>query len=353
MKSTTFALIALSLAAPACSSDDSGGSGFDAEYQQKVVTGMHSALLADVNALHDAAVDLQAAAPTPAGRGWDDTEDAAAISQMTAAWLRARAAYERTEGALAPLFPDTDAAIDARYEDFLEGVPGGDQNLFDDEGVTGMHAIERIIFAPKIPASVIEVESSLPGYKAAAWPKSEAEARAFKDELCARLIQDTQDLADQWQPQSIDLDGAFNGLISLMNEQREKVNKAASEEEESRYAQRTLADLRDNLAGTTRIYALFKEWLLTKANGEKIDADVEASFASLDTTYKSFSGDAIPTPPATWSSEKPSASDLQSPFGKLYTAVQQAVDPNISGSAVDGMNRAASELGFQEFTEEE
>jgi iron uptake system component EfeO len=353
MRSTTFALIALSLAATACSSDDkAGGGGADAEFQQEVVTGMHGALLTDVNALHDAAVDLQAAAPAPAGRGWDATQDATAIDQMTQAWLRARAAYERTEGALAPLFPDTDAAIDARYEDFLEGVPGGDQDLFDDKGVTGMHAIERIIFAPKIPASVVEVESSLPGYKAAAWPTTEAEARAFKSELCARLVQDTQALADQWQPQSIDLDGAFNGLISLMNEQREKVNKAASEEEESRYAQRTLADLRDNLAGTTRIYALFKQWLLTKSDGDKIDADVEASFSALDTTYKSFSGDAIPPPPATWSSEKPSAADLQSPFGKLYTAVQDAVDPNVSGSAVDGMNRAASELGFHEFAEE-
>lgn len=353
MKSTTFALIALSLAVPACSSDDKAGSGADAEYQQKVVTGMHSTLLADVNALHDAAEAIQAAAPTPTGRGWDPTQDATAIRQMTDAWLQARAAYERTEGALAPLFPDTDAAIDARYEDFLEGVPGGDQDLFDGEGVTGMHAIERIIFAPTIPAAVVEVEQSLPGYKAAAWPSNEAEARAFKNELCAQLVKDTQALADQWQPQSIDLDGAFNGLISLMNEQREKVNKAASEEEESRYAQRTLADLRDNLAGTMRIYALFKDWLLTKSNGDKIDADVEGSFSTLDTTYKSFAGDAIPAPPATWSSERPSAGDLQTPFGKLYTAVQDAVDPNVSGSAVDGMNRAASELGFHEFTEEE
>ena len=65
MNSTAFALIALSLAVPACSSDggNGGGSGADAEYQQKVVTGMHSALLADVNALHEAAVELQAAAP--------------------------------------------------------------------------------------------------------------------------------------------------------------------------------------------------------------------------------------------------------------------------------------------------
>jgi iron uptake system component EfeO len=141
-------------------------------------------------------------------------------------------------------------------------------------------------------------------------------------------------------------------LISLMNEQREKVNKAASEEEESRYAQRTLADLRQNLKGTTSIYALFQPWLLSKSGGAAIDADIEASFGSLNSTYGDFSGDAIPKPTASWSSENPSPADLDTPFGKLYTAVQDAVDPNVSGSAVDGMNRAAKELGFPELVEE-
>jgi iron uptake system component EfeO len=345
--------LALLLAAPACSNADSADTGADATFQQDVVKGMHDALLTDVQALHAAAVDLQAAAPAPSGRGWNATQDAAAITAMTNAWLSARTSYERTEGALAPLFPDTDAAIDARYEDFLEGKPNGDQDLFDSEGVTGMHAVERILFANQTPATVIEVESSLPGYRAAAWPATEAEARAFKNELCDQLVKDTKDLADQWQQQqTFDLAGAFNGLISLMNEQREKVNKAASQEEESRYAQRTLADLRDNLAGTKRIYALFQTWLMSKSRGAAIDADIEASFASLDATYKSFSGDALPEPSATWSAEKPSAADLQTPFGKLYSAVNQAVDPNVSGSAVDGMNRAASALGFPELVEE-
>jgi iron uptake system component EfeO len=347
---TTIPLIALLLLAPACSSDDAGKT--DAEYQTEVVDGMHAALLADVNALHQAAVELQAAAPAPAGRGWDATLDADAIEAMTTAWLKARGAYERTEGALAPLFPDIDAEIDARYEDFLEGVPGGDQDLFDAEGVTGMHAIERILFASETPPSVVIVESTLEGYKVAAWPATEAEAAEFKDQLAARLVTDTQKLVDQWQPQQIDLGGSFQGLISLMNEQREKVNKAASEEEESRYAQRTLADLRENLKGTTSIYALFKPWLLSKADGPAIDADIEGSFQALSSTYADFSGDAIPQPSRTWSSENPSPEDLDTPFGKLYEAVQDAVDPNVSGSAVDGMNRAAKELGFPELVEE-
>jgi iron uptake system component EfeO len=350
---TKIVLLGLLLLAPACSSDDASGTGkTDAEYQTEVVDGMHAALLTDVNALHQAAVELQAAAPVTAGRGWDAALDAAALQGMRTAWLKARGAYERTEGAIAPLFPDIDAEIDARYEDFLEGVPQGDQDLFDAEGVTGMHAIERILFAAEIPANVVTVESSLEGYKAAAWPATEAEAAAFKTQLATRLATDTQTLADQWQPQSIDLGGSFQGLISLMNEQREKVNKAASEEEESRYAQRTLADLRENLKGTTGIYELFKPWLLSKAEGPAIDADIEGSFDALSTTYADFTGDAIPHPSETWSSENPSAADLGTPFGRLYEAVQDAVDPNVSGSAVDGMNRAAQVLGFPELVEE-
>jgi iron uptake system component EfeO len=190
------------------------------------------------------------------------------------------------------------------------------------------------------------------GYKAAAWPATQAEAAAFKNELAARLVTDTQRLSDQWGPQNIDLEATFGGLISLMNEQREKVNKAASEEEESRYAQRTLADLRNNLVGTKRAYQLFQDWLKSKPEGAAIDADILASFAKLDTTYAGLPGDAIPAPPDTWSAETPSAADLQSPFGRLYSAVQSAVDPNQAGSAVDGMNRAARELGFPEFVEE-
>ena len=65
---------------------------------------------------------------------------------------------------------------------------------------------------------------------------------------CAELTQ--EDVA-----QLLDVTQAFGGLVDLMNEQQEKVNKASSGEEESRYSQRTMDDLRENLLGTTNIYA--------------------------------------------------------------------------------------------------
>src|SRR5262245_1621217 len=107
--------------------------------------------------------------------------DAAAITAMKDAWKKARVAYELVEGATAPIFPDQDFAMDARYDDYMVEIgPSGDSNLFDKTGATGMHSIERILFAPTIRAEVIDFESGLPGYKAAAWPATDAEAMAFK-----------------------------------------------------------------------------------------------------------------------------------------------------------------------------
>jgi iron uptake system component EfeO len=315
---------------------------------------MYETLLGDVDALHDAAVKLQAAAPSSTTRGWSATEDRPAIAAMTAAWLEARAAYERTEGALAPVFPDIDAAIDARYEDFIES--GADTDLFDDQGVTGMHAIERILFANAMPSAVVTVEESLPGYVPAAWPATAEEAAEFKNKLAAQLVIDTATLQAQWKSvwktQKFFLQDAFGGLISLMNEQREKVNKAASEEEESRYAQRTMADIRDNLAGTRAAYQVFRAWVKSKDGGAELDAEVESAFEALEDVYATVDGDAFPPIPEGWSSETPSAADLETPFGKLFTTVHEAVDPNRAGSAVDAMNRVARLLGFPEYQEE-
>ena len=145
---------------------------------------------------------------------------------------------------------------------------------------------------------------------------------------------------------------AFQGLISLMNEQREKVSKAASNEEESRYAQRTMVDIRDNLAGTEAAYALFRPWLLTKKSsdplrdGKSIDANIAAGFDKLAAAYAAVSADAFPIPPPTWSSESPSPDDLATPFGQLYSQVTSAVDPNDPSSVVAQMNDAAAALGL-------
>lgn len=57
-------------------------------------------------------------------------------------------------------------------------------------------------------------------------------------------------------------------------------------------------------------------------------------------------GDAIPSPPSTWSAENPSMADLATPFGRLYTKVRAATDPTAAGSVVKQLGEAGALLGF-------
>jgi len=321
----------------------------DADFQAEVVASMHTSIAADLAELVTAAHRLQAAAPSHA---WRATGDADAISQMRDAWRRTRIAYEHVEGATAPIFANLDIAMDARYDDFLSALgPSGDPALFDGEGVTGMHAIERILYAPVIRAAVVAFESPLPGYQPAAFPASDDDAIAFKTQLVQRLIDDATALHDQWQPAAIDIGAAYQGLVGLMNEQREKVNLAATGEEESRYADLTLFDLRNNLEGTEASYALFRDWVTGKPDGADADARIQARFATLHALYGMTSGDALPPVPATWSADAPTPADLATAFGMLWTTVRQAVDPAADGSIVFEMNRVATLLGLDQFVE--
>jgi iron uptake system component EfeO len=181
MKHTSMtALAALILASLAACGD---GDKSDADYQADVVAAMHDSIGADLTALMLAARDLQTAAPTHA---WSATADAAAITAMRDAWKRTRVAYEHVEGATAPIFGDLDVTMDARYDDYLTDTgPAGDQELFDATGVTGMHGIERILYAPAIRPEVIAFERTLPGYKAAAYPATDGEARTSRCSICA------------------------------------------------------------------------------------------------------------------------------------------------------------------------
>jgi len=331
--------------------------GSSSSQEETVARAMQQSLQARLTTLWMSAQAIQAAAPAPAGRGWDKDMDAAALTSMKTAWVTARGAYEHVEGATAPVYPDLDISMDERYDGFLAAIgAGGDQDLFDDQGVTGMHAIERILYADVTPASVVTFEKTLPGYVPAAWPATEAQAAEFKNKLCARLVTDAKALLDGWTPAKIDVSGAFQGLIGLVNEQQEKVNKAATGEEESRYSQHTMLDLRDNLDGTTVIYELFQPWLDSKPAsgtipaGSTVDASITSGLGDLGTIYGTVQGDAIPQPPATWSAETPSTADLATPFGMLYEKIHDAVDPSKRDSIVSHMNDGAQLLGIPGFT---
>lgn len=320
----------------------------DADFRSEIVAAMHQLLLVDAQGLNKAALDLRAAAPD---QGWGDPanpSDRAALAPMMEAWQRTRYYWERAESTFAEAFPSIDDAIDARYEDLLAANGGQDADLFDGAGVTGMHAIERILYAPG-PPDVATYEESLSGYQPAAWPADAQQANAFKTGLSQKLVDDSKSLLDQWQTKLIDLPMAFTGLTGLMSAQAEKVGLAVSHQEESRYSQKTMVDLRFNLAGTKEIFALFTPWLATKTYGGSVTMTALTALNGLDLAYSTVPGDSIPSPPSTWSSINPTLDDQQSPFGMLFETVVQDVDPNRSDSAVDAMNHVALALGLPLF----
>lgn len=292
-----------------------------------------------------AASALCQAAPAPDADGWSAARDGAAVDAMKASWRKARVAYERVEGAIAVLFPELDVSTDERYDGFVSEL-GPDSDLFDDEGVTGMHAIERILWADSPRPEVVAFEKALMGYRAAATPANAAEATAFETSLCARLVADTTKMRDQFKPLALDPATAYRGVIGSMEEQLEKVTLAASGEEESRYANETLADMRANVDGGKATHAAFRSWLLASAEGMAVDAKIAAGFARIDAAYAAHPGPQLPPVPASWSSVMPSPADLMTPFGKLFALIEKESDPEEASALVADMEKAAKAMGI-------
>ncbi len=299
----------------------------------------------NLDELVSATVDLRAHAPIPDADGWNAVDDAAAVAAMRSSWKQARLAYERIEGAIAVLFPEIDRYTDERYDAFLG--EGTDTDLFDGEGVTGVHAVERILFSDVTPPQVIAFESKLAGYVQARFPKTEAEARGFRDDLLGRLVSDVTKMRDDFAPLELDLAAALYGVMGSMTEQVEKMNRASLGAEESRYAQFTLADMRANVEGGETLYAAFRPWLGDSARGRALDTAVLAGFGRLDVAYGKLAGDALPTKPDSWS-KAPSAPDRETPFGALWVVVQREGDRTDPASLASSMREAGDALALEE-----
>lgn len=295
-----------------------------------------------------ASTALAAAAPAADADGWNATSDAAAVASMKAEWKKARIAYERVEGAIAVLFPDLDAATDERYDGFVADAK--DDNLFDDQIVTGVHGIERILWANEHPEHVVAFESALEHYSAAAFPTTAAEAEAFKTKLAAKLVADATRMRNDFAPLVLDSAAAFRGVIGSLEEQLEKVHLASTGEDESRYAKHTLADMRANLEGGKATYEAFSAWVLSKDGGEDVDTAIRAGFGRVEAHYATLTGEAIPAVPDGWS-DTPSAEQLATPYGKLFTLLSTEADPKKDGSLVQAMSKAADLLSIPQLPE--
>jgi iron uptake system component EfeO len=331
--------IVLSLATIGCGTDKSGSQESQAQAAVK------SQITAQLTNLVNASVALRAAAPAPDADGWNDQTDATAVNAMKTQWAAARSSYEQIEGAIAVLFPDYDVSTDERYDGFL-GDTGPDNDLFDGMGVTGIHAIERILWAGHAPADVVTFEAGLTGYVAASFPTNMTQATELRDGLATRLVTDVQAVQTMFAPLTLDTAAAFRGVIGSLGEQIEKIELAADGEDESRYAQHTLADMRNNLTGGKNTYDAFRDWVRSESGGAALDADILAGFDRVSALYAGVTGDALPPVPASFNPESPTADQLATPYGRIFGGLKTesaADDPN---SLVSKMSAAADLLGI-------
>lgn len=339
---STFFLLPLGLLA-GCGSD--GPSRADETSPERAaLLGVKRFIDAQLASLHQSSETLVRVAPQPMRGGWTETPDPEALRQMREAWLDARNAYERVEGAIAILFPDLDVATDERYDGFIL-EQGKDANLFDDEGVVGIHAVERILWANQHPPEVVAFESGLDGYVPASFPLDETQASDFKNKLVARLVRDTGTMQSEFSPLALDVSAAYRGVIGSMMEQREKVGLAASGEAESRYANHTLGDMRANLAGGRQIFALFEPWLVTKPDGLSLVMEIQAAFDRVEAAYGAIEGDGLPPVPAGWNPVSPSPEHLTTSYGRLFELLERETRLTQQGALVALMTQGAELLG--------
>lgn len=295
----------------------------------------------NVARLVEACEGICAAAPAPDADGWSIEADGDAVDSMRRQWRSARDAYERVEGAIAILFPRLDQDVDGRYEHIVELRP--DLAPFDETGFIGMHALERILWAGSHSADVERFERGLRGYGEPRTPAGQEEAARFRDGLCARLVRDATTMQRQLAPLALDHQTAWRGIQGSVEEQAEKVAFHATGEDESRYSQRTLADMRANLAGGRAVLAAYAPMMAANPRASALRDTIEERFAALARAYGS-DGDALPPVPDGFDPDGPSADHLATPYGHLFTLLSTASDPREEGSLAHLLRRAGDAM---------
>jgi iron uptake system component EfeO len=329
----------------ACNTDGNQAVLADEARDEQAVAAAKALIQSRFDAFAAATTALRAAAPAPDHDGWNAAADAGAVAAMRAAWLQARAAYTSVEVPASTLFPSIHARVDTDYDDLL--AAGRDSVPFDGHGVIGLQAVERILWSDVIPPSTVEHDQALEGYEAPAFPADQAGATALESELLAQLEADAEALRDGWRAMTIDASTAYSTTTIALQEQFGQLEEAGKGEGKSRYAGRSLANLRDDLAATEAMYAVFRPWILAKSGGAHTDGEVAGAFARLHVVYDTSTGDDLPLPPAGWREADPGSEMLATPFGQLFTAARDEADPSVDGTLCFEMIEAAGLLGVE------
>ena len=326
-----------------CSTDGNRAVLADEASAEQTLTAAKALIQSRFDDFAIAARALRDAAPAPDHDGWNASDDAVAVTAMRAAWLKARAAYTAVEVPASTLFPELHHGVDTDYDDLL--AEGADASPFDDHGVIGLQAVERILWSDAISARVLDHESALPNSAAARFPHDAIEANGLKNELLARFEADAVALREDFRAADIDAGATYSITTLSLQEQLGQLEEAAKGEGKARYAGVSLANLRVDLAATESMYALFRPWILGKSGGQHTDGEIAKGFVRLHKAYDTASGDDLPLPPAGWRTADPSDDLLATPFGLLFAAARDEAEPSIDGTLCFEMVEGAGLLG--------
>jgi iron uptake system component EfeO len=326
-----------------CSTDGNRAVLADEASEEQTLTAAKALIQSRFDDFAVAAKALRDAAPAPDHDGWNASDDAAALAAMRGAWLDARAAYTAVEVSASTLFPELHGRLDTDYDDLL--ADGVDASPFDDHGLVGLQAVERILWSNAISAHVVDHESALPNSAAARFPLDANEANGLKNKLLARLEADAAALREGFRAADLDADAAYSITTLSLQEQLGQLEEAGKGEGKARYAGVSLANLRVDLAATEAIYALFRPWILGKSGGPHTDEEVAKGIVRLHEAYDAAPGDDLPVPPVGWRTADPSDDLLATPFGRLFAAARDEAEPAIDGTLCFEMVEGAGLLG--------
>jgi len=266
---------------------------------------------------------------------------------MRTRWREARVHYERIEGAIAVLFPQTDQDVDGRYEHVVE--LRADPTPLDGEGFVGMHAIERVLWAAEITEPVRAFESAL-RHAEPATPLDEASMRAFRRGLCARLVRDVRAMEAELGPVALDPETAWRGVLGSIEEQAEKVRLGTTGQSESRYARHTLADMRANLEGGRAVLEAFRSEIEALGDGPERFRRLEEGFARLEQAYRALPGDDLPPAPEDFDPDAPTQEHLATDYGRLFVLLLRESDPELAGSVAFEIAETGRAMGIAELS---
>ena len=353
MKTVLLPMVALSLSLLGCPAenapvDDDDDDDVDVE-GAAVRLGVKNFVNGELTLLNDSAATLQSFTASPDANGWNVDDDAASVITMKQQWKNARLSSERVQGVIAALFPALDRATGGRWDGFIDEA--ADDNVFDDAGVTGVHGVERILFSDEVPADVLAFEqahgdSFVPSrFTAPAFPASLTQAEDFKGKLVQRLVDDTATMKEEFLGVDLTLEAAFGAVLASLQAQAAKVNVAGAGQDESRYAQHTLADMRANLEGGLAIYEAFDALFDARGDeGEALHDEIHEAFQRVRAHYDGITGDALPLVPATWNPAQPSEADLATEYGALFLFLTKETDVDDDTSFVSALQRGAALL---------